>query len=149
MSFLSSPLPSNPLSTARTFLLLITAPTGFHNWSPVTSWAQLLITSINYLPSTPNERSTNRAERTDQLQIQVFWVIFVQWTNFKRVNEPGNRIRTQGPPQPGPNSTGSVGRILSNWKSCPGSEFEIMQKSFVFFRTGATIGKIIPHEITR
>ena len=37
------------------FLPIISAPTGFHDWGFVTRWAQLLITSNYYLPSTPKE----------------------------------------------------------------------------------------------
>ena len=37
------------------FLPLISAPTGFHDWGLVTRWAQLLITSNYYLPSTPKD----------------------------------------------------------------------------------------------
>ena len=46
----------------RPFLPPISALTGFHDWDLVTRWAQLLITSNYYLPSTPKDWSTMRAE---------------------------------------------------------------------------------------
>ena len=46
------------------FLPLISVLTGFHNWGLVTRWAQLLITSTYYLPSTPKDQSRMRAELT-------------------------------------------------------------------------------------
>ena len=58
------PLPYNPLSTCQIFLPLISAPTGFHDLGLVTRWAGL---ANRYLPSTPKDRSTMRAEVTEKL----------------------------------------------------------------------------------
>ena len=55
----------SPLCPASSFLPLISAPTGFHDWGLLTRWAQLLITSNYYLPSTPKDQSTMRAELTE------------------------------------------------------------------------------------
>ena len=55
------PLPYNPLSPVRSFLLLISAPTCFHDCGLVTRWGRLLITSNVYLPSTQKDKSTMRA----------------------------------------------------------------------------------------
>ena len=51
-----------PSFPARSFLPLISTPTGFHDWGLATKWAQLLITSNYYQPSTPIDQSTMRAE---------------------------------------------------------------------------------------
>ena len=55
-------IPDTHFSPARSCLPLISALTGFHNWGLVTRWAQLLITSNCYLPSTPLDQSNKRAE---------------------------------------------------------------------------------------
>ena len=52
-----SSYPSTLFPTVRPFLPLISAPTGFYDWGLVTRWAQLLLTSNYYLPSTPKDRS--------------------------------------------------------------------------------------------
>ena len=57
-----APLPYNPLSHPRSFVPLISAPTGFHNLGMATRWGQPLITSNYYLPSTPKDQSTMRSE---------------------------------------------------------------------------------------
>ena len=49
----------------RPFLTLIFAPTGFHNWGLATRWAQPLITSNYYLPSTTKDQSTIRKAALD------------------------------------------------------------------------------------
>ena len=60
------PLPFLPaFLLSDLFLPLISALTGFHDCGLVTRWAQLLITSSYYLPSTPKDWSTIRAELTD------------------------------------------------------------------------------------
>ena len=46
-----SPLPFYLISSCQIFLPLISAPFGFHYWSLINRWAQLLITSNYYLPS--------------------------------------------------------------------------------------------------
>ena len=46
---------------------LISALTGFFDWGLLTRWAQLLITCNYYLPSTPKDQSTTRAELTEYL----------------------------------------------------------------------------------
>ena len=64
------------LLPARSFLPLISALTGFCDWSSVTRWAQLLITSNYNLPITPKNQCTMRAALSEQLRIQVAGVIF-------------------------------------------------------------------------
>ena len=53
------------------FLSLISALTCFHSWGLLTKWAQLLITSNYYLPSTPKDQSMMRADLTEALRIKV------------------------------------------------------------------------------
>ena len=52
----------------------ISAPTGFHDWGLETRWAQLLITSSYYLPSTPKDQSTMRAEQVNHVLKLAFLV---------------------------------------------------------------------------
>ena len=95
-NFFSSMAPYCPLSPARSFLPLISAPTGFHNWDLVTRWAQLLITSNYYLPSTPKYRSTMRAELSELLQIEVVGVIFGTHKARSRweITQPGLELKS-------------------------------------------------------
>ena len=60
----------NLLSSVRPFLQLTSALTGFHVWGLVTRWAQLLITSNYYLPSTLKDQSSMRADLTEQSRIE-------------------------------------------------------------------------------
>ena len=57
-----SPLVYYPLSSSHIFLPLISSKTGFHVCGLVTRWAQLLMTSYNYLPSPSKDQSTMRAD---------------------------------------------------------------------------------------
>ena len=66
LRFFFFPLPFLPaFLLSDLFLPLISAPTGSHDCGLVTRWAQLLITSSYYLPSTPKDWSTIRAELTE------------------------------------------------------------------------------------
>ena len=65
----------NLLSSVRPFLQLTSALTGFHVWGLVTRWAQLLITSNYYLPSTLKDQSSMRADLTEQLRIELEFLV--------------------------------------------------------------------------
>ena len=58
------PFLTTRFSSCQIFLPLISAPTGFHDRGLVTRWAQLLITSNDFLPITSKDRSTTRAKLT-------------------------------------------------------------------------------------
>ena len=100
-AFYFFPCPNHPLSPARSFLPLISAPTGFPAWGLVTRWVQLLITANYFIPRTQNDRSTRRL--AVYLLNGVCWLFRMfeshyedktgnRWTNRKEFKKMPNKM---------------------------------------------------------